>query len=88
MRDTELLRGLLRVEDPWDVTESKLDLERGRVDVRLEWRGRGRCPSCSFECGKHDHRERVFFDATSICAAINYPFMRWFPASTVPSMGC
>ncbi len=62
MRDTELLRGLLRVEDPWDVTESKLDLERSRVDVRLEWRGPGRCPTCSRECAKHDHRERVWRD--------------------------
>ncbi len=62
MRDTELLRGLLRVEDPWDVTESKLDLERGRVDVRLEWRGPGHCPMCGRECAKHDHRERVWRD--------------------------
>jgi len=45
-RDTELLRGLLRVEDSWDVIESMLDLERSRVDVRLEWKGPGRCPSC------------------------------------------
>ena len=29
---------LLRVKDPWDVTESKLDLERKRVVVRLERR--------------------------------------------------
>ncbi len=62
MRDTELLRGLLRVEDPWDVTESMLDLERSRVDVRLEWKGPGRCPSCGRECPKHDHRERTWRD--------------------------
>ncbi len=62
MRDTELLRGLLRVEDPWDVTESTLDLQRGRVDVRFEWRGPGRCPTCARESPKHDHRERVWRD--------------------------
>jgi transposase len=62
MRDTEFLRELLRVEDPWDVTESKLDRERQRVDVRLEWRGPGRCPTCGVECPKHDHRERTWRD--------------------------
>ncbi|HWJ19080.1 MAG TPA: ISL3 family transposase [Geobacterales bacterium] len=62
MRDTELLRGLLRVEDPWDVTESQLDLKLKRVDVRLEWKGPGRCPKCDRECPKHDHRERVWRD--------------------------
>ena len=62
MRDTEFLRGLLRIEDPWDVTESKLDIEHKRVDVRLEWRGPGRCPKCDRECPKHDHRERVWRD--------------------------
>jgi len=67
VRDTELLRGLLRVEDPWDVIESKLDLERKRVDVRLEWQGPGRCPQCGRECPKHDHRERVWRDL-DLCA--------------------
>ena len=62
MRDTELLRGLLRVEEPWDVTEARLDLERKRVDARLEWKGPGRCPKCDRECPKHDHRERVWRD--------------------------
>lgn len=47
---------------PWDVTESKLDRERQRVDVRLEWRGPGRCPKCSLEYPKHDHRERTWRD--------------------------
>lgn len=62
MRDTEFVRGLLRVEDPWDVVESKLDLDRQRVDVRIEWQGPGRCPVCSAEVPKHDHRERVWRD--------------------------
>ena len=62
MRDTEFLRELLRVEAPWDVTESKLDRERQRVDVRLEWRGPGQCPQCGLECPKHDHRERTWRD--------------------------
>jgi transposase len=38
VRERELLRGLLCVEEPWDVTDAKLDLERKRVDVRLEWK--------------------------------------------------
>src|SRR5450631_1671892 len=52
MRDTELLRGLLRVEDPWDVTESHLDLKLKRVDVQLDWKSPGRCPKCDRECPK------------------------------------
>lgn len=62
VRDTEFVQQLLRVEDPWQVTESKLDQGRQRVDVRIEWRGPGRCPVCGAEVPKHDHRERVWRD--------------------------
>jgi transposase len=62
MRDTEFLGQLLRVEDPWKVVESQLDLKRQRVDARLEWEGPGRCPECGRECPMHDHRERTWRD--------------------------
>ena len=62
MRDTEFLGQLLRVEDPWKVVESQLDLKRQRVDARLEWVGPGRCPDCGRECPMHDHRERTWRD--------------------------
>ncbi len=67
MRDTEFLSELLRIESPWVVTEANLDREHGRVDVRLEWRGPGRCPTCGCECPKHDHRERTWRDL-DLCA--------------------
>lgn len=67
MRDTEFLSELLRVDSPWVVTEANLDRERGRVDVRLEWRGPGQCPTCGRECPKHDHRERTWRDL-DLCA--------------------
>jgi transposase len=67
VRDTDFLSELLRVELPWVVTEATLDRERGRVDVRLEWRGPGLCPTCSRECPKHDHRERTWREL-DLCA--------------------
>jgi transposase len=67
MRDTDFISQLLRIDDPWRVVESTLDLQRQRVDVRLEWEGPGRCPDCSRECPKHDHRERTWRDL-DLCA--------------------
>ena len=67
MRDTEFVGQLLRVETPWKVVESQLDLKRQRVDVRLEWEGPGRCPECGRECPMHDHRERTWRDL-DLCA--------------------
>lgn len=62
MRDTEFVHDLLRLDDPWVVKAAKLDLERQRVDVELEWQGPGRCPECQREAPKHDHRERTWRD--------------------------
>ena len=62
MRDIDFLTTLLRVEAPWQVTDAALDVKLQRVDVRIEWRGPGRCPVCSEEAPKYDHRERVWRD--------------------------
>jgi transposase len=62
MRDTEFVAELLRLQSPWVVQSSKLDLNRQRVDVHLEWTGPGRCPTCNKEVPKHDHRERIWRD--------------------------
>ncbi len=62
MRDLDFLSTLLRVEAPWSVTDAALDVKRKRVDVTLEWRGPGRCPTCGSEAPKYDHRERVWRD--------------------------
>lgn len=36
MRDTEFVAELLRLESPWVVKRSKIDLTRQRVDAHLE----------------------------------------------------
>ena len=71
----------MRVEDPWAVTESTLDLERQRVDVHIEWQGPGRCPVCDREVPKHDHRERVWRDL-DLCAD------QLFIHAVVPRVDC
>jgi hypothetical protein len=50
MHGAEFVGQLLRVEDPWKVVESQLDLKRQRVEVRLEWEGPGLCPEWGHEC--------------------------------------
>lgn len=59
MRDTDLYRHLLGVEDPWFVSEVQLDVTELRVDVWIEhpkglqWP----CPECGAEGTLHDHAE-------------------------------
>ncbi|MGB5920827.1 MAG: ISL3 family transposase [Syntrophobacteria bacterium] len=59
MRDTDLYRHLLGVEDPWFVSEVQLDVKEQRVDVWIEhpkglqWP----CPECGAEGTLHDHAE-------------------------------
>ncbi len=86
MRDTELLRGLLRVEDPWDVTESKLDLESTAAST-FDSSGAVRVVAHRAVASAPNTIIANAFGAISICAVISCTFMRWFPASTVPSMG-
>ena len=59
MRDIDLYRHLLGLEDPWFVSKVELDVEKGRVDVwvdhpkGLKWL----CPECGTEGMLHDHAE-------------------------------
>jgi len=59
MRDTDLYRHLLGIEDPWFVSEVQLDVKEQRVDVWIEhpkglhWP----CPECGAESTLHDHAE-------------------------------
>jgi transposase len=62
MRDIDFLTTLLRIETPWEVTKAEVDVKRTRVDVAVEWRGPGRCPTCGREAPKYDHRERIWRD--------------------------
>jgi len=59
MRDTDLYRHLLGVENPWFVSEVQLDVKEQRVDVWIEhpkglqWP----CPECGTGGTLHDHAE-------------------------------
>lgn len=57
MHDVELYRQILGLPEPWSVTDVKLDLKGGRVEVLvthpegLRWA----CPQCGRELAVHDH---------------------------------
>ena len=59
MRDTDLYRHLLGVEEPWFVSEVQLDVKEQRVDVWVEHpKGlKWPCPECGAEGTLHDHAE-------------------------------
>jgi transposase len=57
MRDVELYQQILGLEEPWKVWEVELNIEEGRVDIRVEhpegvkWN----CPHCARELPCYDH---------------------------------
>ena len=59
MRDTELYRHLLGLEEPWSVSRVDLDLGSQRVDVWVEHpKGmKWPCPECGAKGALHDHAE-------------------------------
>lgn len=59
MQDRELYRQLMGLQQPWAVTEVKIDFEGLRVDVWVEWPPEqpGKCPECGKACRIYDHRE-------------------------------
>jgi transposase len=59
MQDKDLYRQLMGLEEPWKVTEVKVDFERQRVDVVVEWslEQQGVCPQCIKACRLYDRRE-------------------------------
>ena len=59
MKDTELYRRLLGLEDPWFVDRVELKMEEERVDVWVKHK-RGiqwKCPECGQVLSCHDHAE-------------------------------
>jgi transposase len=60
MRDKELYRRILGIEEPWEVQEVELDGVKGEVRVLLEHRGERRlqCPECGTPCPGYDARPR------------------------------
>ena len=69
MRDTEFYRQILGLEAPWTVTEVKLDIEAGQVDVwvdhakGLSWL----CPQCEREQPCRDHAEERIWRHLDTC---------------------
>jgi len=79
MRDTWLLHGLPRVEDPGCRNASSIP---SAVALTYAWIDVGPgLPDVRRECAKHDHRERVRRDLD--CAAISFISMRSFLTVTV-----
>jgi len=60
MRDKELYRKILGIEEPWTVKDVELDREKGEVRVELAHRaGEGlRCPECGTLSPGYDARAR------------------------------
>lgn len=69
MRDIDLYRHLLGLEDPWFVSDVQLDVKEQRVDVwvehpkGLQWP----CPECGAERGLHDHAEERIWRHLDSC---------------------
>lgn len=59
MQDRELYRQLMGLQEPWKVTEVKVDFEGLKVDVWVEWpvEQQGVCPECGKGCRIYDHRD-------------------------------
>jgi transposase len=63
VRDTDLYRQLLGLEDPWTVSRVELDVKGQRVEVFAEHKKPKTwpCPECGVACKLHDHdEERVW----------------------------
>ena len=59
MKDTELYAALLHLSHPWRVTEVKVDIAAGRIDVWIEHAPDTKwlCPVCWKEAPLYDHSE-------------------------------
>lgn len=58
MRDRDLNAQILGITDPWHVTDVRLDVPAGKVEVVVEHRGEGCCPQCGKACPGYDSRPR------------------------------
>jgi transposase len=69
MRDTEFYRQILGLEAPWTVSEVKLDIEAGQVDVWVD-HAKGLlwpCPECARELSCRDHAEERVWRHLDTC---------------------
>src|SRR5262245_21640350 len=84
MRDVELYRQLLGLEQPWSVERVELSLEERRVDVfashaeGLAWA----CPECGGELALYDHAEERAWRHLDSCG-----FTTWLHARP-PRVSC
>lgn len=58
MRDRDLYAQILGIASPWHVTDVRLDVPAGKVEVIVEHRGDACCPKCSKACPGYDTRPR------------------------------
>jgi transposase len=55
MRNTDFYHQVLGLNDSWKVSDVHLDLEKKKVEVRVEFSGKANCPECGKACAIHDH---------------------------------
>ncbi|GFP30684.1 ISL3 family transposase [Candidatus Hakubella thermalkaliphila] len=84
MRDTELYRYLLGVEEPWTVSRVDLDVRGQRVDIWINHKEgvRWPCPQCSSELGLYDHAEERVWRHLDSCQFLTYLHAR------IPRVDC
>jgi len=58
MRDRDLYAQILGIAAPWHVTDVRLDVPAGKVEVIVEHRGDACCPKCGKACPRYDTRPR------------------------------
>lgn len=84
MRDTELYRAVLGLEDPWRVSRVELDLPGGQVTVWVEHASgiRWPCPTCGKLLAIYDHSEERSWRHLDTCQ------LRTYLRARVPRVEC
>ncbi len=74
MRDTELYRQVLGLQEPWEVTRVELSVTAGKVDVWAEHRSgvRMACPECGRELAIYDHGTEREWRHLDTCQFLTY----------------
>jgi transposase len=58
VRDRDLYAQILGITAPWHVSDVRLDVPAGKVEVVVEHRGQACCPQCGKACPGYDARQR------------------------------
>jgi transposase len=58
MRDRDIYAQILGITAPWHVSDVRLDVPAGKVEVVVEHRGQACCPQCGKACPGYDARQR------------------------------